>query len=138
MIGASKIDDKTDDLERLFAMISAGMNDHQIARTYLTNSGKNLSRVHIGRIRRGVQWNEQKRSFYMKRQLKENPNTSTNVNGDTYRTEIAVIFSKSFEFYVYLTFKNDRYIPKVSSPILIKKPTVDELLEFHRANIPNE
>ena len=67
----------------------------------------------------------------------------------SYRKEVNKIYKKinsiaqkgqdaSFEFYVYLTFKNDRYIPKVSSPILIKKPTVDELLEFHRANIPNE
>lgn len=138
MIGASKIDDKTDDLDRLFSMIATGMSDYKVAANYYTNSGQQISRIHVGRIRRGIQWNENKRSFYMKRQLKENPSTTTTINNDTYRTEIGVIFSKSFEFYVYLTFKNDRYLASVPSPIMVKKPTVDELHEFHKSNIPNE
>ena len=72
MIGAHKIDDTTDDLERLQEFFDRGLNNSQIQREYRTNTGEQISRVHISQIRRGRRWNQELRSFLMKNEL-DNP-----------------------------------------------------------------
>lgn len=54
--GASKLDEhQVENIKKLFAI--GGYKDQQIADLY------NVSRVHIGQIRRGKRWNAEKRSY---------------------------------------------------------------------------
>lgn len=71
MVGAHKIDENTDDLERLRELFTMGFNNSEIARIYRTNSGHSLSRPHIRHIRSGKRWNPEKRSFVMRAEMEE-------------------------------------------------------------------
>lgn len=71
MVGAWKIDENTDDLQRLRHMFEIGLNNTQIAKIYRTRSGHTLSRPYIKEIRSGKKWNPDKRSFLMKTEIQQ-------------------------------------------------------------------
>ena len=90
MIGASKINKNTDDLERLQEMFDMGLNNSQISRIYRTNSGEPISRVHISQIRRSKRWNTENHSFIMKDDIKDYNSIMTDLNDDIYHTVIGL------------------------------------------------
>jgi hypothetical protein len=131
MIGAHKIDDTTDDLERLQEFFDRGLNNCQIQREYRTNAGEQISRVHISHIRRGTRWNQGLRSFLMKNEL-DNPDlVKSQVGNLTFRTELGTVVSASGIFYIYLRYEGLSQIKWDSDTILIKKPTTGQILQSH-------
>lgn len=69
MIGAWKIDENTDDLQRLKELFDLGLNNSEISRIYRTNNGHSLTRPYIKAIRAGRRWNPDERSFLMKSEI---------------------------------------------------------------------
>lgn len=95
MIGASKINPNTDDLQRLFEMFDMGLNNSQIERIYRTTEGHQLSRIHISCIRRGKRWDYNKHSFMMKDEMMDSKIVETEVEGDKYQSIISICYTKS-------------------------------------------
>ena len=119
MVGASKIDETTDDLERLFDLFELGLNNSQIAREYKTNAGKSLSRIHISAIRRGQRWNPQNRSFMMKSELGEQSSIRSVVDGLFVKTLVSQVVTDFKIYYIYLTYIDGK-------PTLWKEPSLME------------
>ena len=69
MVGAWKIDENTDDLERMRQMFDMGLSNSEISRIYRTTKGDTISRTHIKHIREGKKWNPDKRTFLMKTEM---------------------------------------------------------------------
>lgn len=137
MIGASKIDIRTDDLERLQEMFDMGLNNCEIHRTYRTNKGESLSRIHISHIRRGKRWNSELRSFLMKYEMKNNNIISTTIGEDEYTTSIGFTmtyypttdtFTKT---YFISHYKNSILVNDKMVHLLENKPTQEELIKKH-------
>ena len=103
MIGASKINQETDDLDRLFEMYNLGLNNSEISRIYRTNSGKTLSRIHISQIRRGHRWNINNRSFLMKVELDKQDSIKTSFNGNIIKSIISQVITDTEIYHLYLT-----------------------------------
>lgn len=137
MIGSSKIDETTNDLERLHDLFDMGLNNTEISRVYRTNSGESLSRIHISCIRRGVRWNRDKRSFLMKHELETNDVIETTIDGDTIKSMISPLITDTTIYYVYLTYIN--FIPtiNINTSFMVEKPTKTDLFEYH-INLINE
>ena len=131
MIGASKINQTTDDLDRLQEMYDMGLNNSQISRIYRTNSGESLSRVHISQIRRNKRWNIENHSFVMKYELGGNCVIETDVINTKYKTVIGMVFTDTSNLYVYLTYKNDSLQNEGKISLMIKQPSTEELTRFH-------
>lgn len=131
MIGASKINQTTDDLDRLQEMFDMGLNNSQISRIYRTNSGESLSRVHISQIRRNKRWNTENHSFVMKYELGGNYLIETEVIDTIYKTVIGMVFTDTSNLYVYLTYKNDSLQSEGKISLMIKQPSTEELTRFH-------
>lgn len=131
MIGASKINQTTDDLDRLQEMFDMGLNNSQISRIYRTNSGESLSRVHISQIRRNKRWNTENHSFVMKYELGGNYLIETEVIDTIYKTVIGMVFTDTSNLYVYLTYKNDSLQNEGKISLMIKQPSTEELTRFH-------
>jgi hypothetical protein len=131
MIGASKINQTTDDLDRLQEMFDMGLNNSQISRIYRTNSGELLSRVHISQIRRNKRWNTEDHSFVMKYELGGNFLIETEVIDTIYKTVIGMVFTDTSNLYVYLTYKNDSLQNEGKISLMIKQPSTEELTRFH-------
>jgi len=131
MVGASKIDQNTDDLERLDAMFRMGLNNTKIAEIYRTSSGKQISRVHISQIRRGLRWNPNNRSFLMKDELVRPETIFSSTNGTSIKTTISQLISGNDLYYVYLTFKDKKPILWGNVTLMENKPTRNDLYEFH-------
>ena len=132
MIGAHKIDEHSDDLERLFKLFEQGLSNSKIAREFRTNSGHQLSRTHISQTRRGLKWNPQRRSFLMKTELGQSNNVTTKIKNDTYKTEVGILATDSLFYYVFLDYKNDQVISNSGVSLMNKKPTTEEILEHHK------
>jgi len=137
MIGASKIDYESDDLQRLFAMINAGMNDSQIHREYRTNSNETISREHISKIRKRERWNMTNRSFIMKQELQDLPMIKTLYNGHSFKSEVAVLYSKSKEMYVFLDYIDDQLQYGGTLHFKPESPSIDEISVHHKNFIDN-
>jgi hypothetical protein len=135
MIGAGKIDDTTNDLERLNDLFNMGLNNSEISRVYRTNSGESLSRIHISAIRRGIRWNKDKRSFLMKYELESNDMIETISNGDTIKTVISQVITDTTIYFMYVTYIN--FIPTIdtNTSFMIEKPTRSDLVENHMKQI---
>ena len=131
MIGAGKIDDRTNDLERLNDLFDMGLNNTEISRVYRTNSGESLSRIHISSIRRGKRWNRDNRSFLMKHELETNDVIETLSNGDTIKTVISQVITDTTIYYIYLTYIN--FIPTIdtNTSFMVNKPTRSDLIQHH-------
>lgn len=136
MIGASKIDSKTDDLARLQEMFNMGMNNSEIARIYRTNNGESLSRIHISSIRRGKRWDISNHSFIMKDM--EKMTIKTKVKNTVYETVVGLVLTHDSTFHIYLTYKDSKPTGGVTGHMMIQKPTIQEVLEFHNRWIENE
>jgi hypothetical protein len=135
MIGAGKIDDTTNDLERLNDLFDMGLNNSEISRVYRTNSGESLSRIHISSIRRGVRWNRDKRSFLMKHELETNDVIETISDGNTIKTIISPVITDTTIYYIYLTYIN--FIPTIdtNTSFMVNKPNRSDLIEHHMKQI---
>lgn len=131
MVGASKIDETTDDLERLYELFDLGMNNSQIQRIYRTNAGLEISRTHISQIRRGIRWNPNNRSFLMKAELEKQNSIQTKIGDTTIKTIISQVISDSSVFHIYLTYKNDTPIIDSETQLMLSRPTTSDLIEYH-------
>jgi hypothetical protein len=131
MIGAGKIDDRTNDLERLQDLFDLGLNNTEIAKVYRTNSGESLSRIHISSIRRGKRWNRDNRSFLMKHELESTDMIETISNGDIIKTVISQVITDTVIYYIYLTYIN--FIPTIdtNTSFMVNKPTRSDLIQHH-------
>lgn len=131
MIGAGKIDDRTNDLERLQDLFDLGLNNTEIAKVYRTNSGESLSRIHISSIRRGKRWNRDNRSFLMKHELESTDMIETISNGDIIKTVISQVITDTVIYYIYLTYIN--FIPTIdtNTSFMVNKPTRSDLIQYH-------
>jgi hypothetical protein len=137
MIGSSKIDNNTDDLDRLQELFNEGLNNTQIAKDYRTNSGKQISRIHVSQIRRGKRWNINMRSFLMKNEL-ENQNTINSIFfGEVITTSIAQVITNKDIYHIYFTSVNDKPIFNNGGSLMLNKPTRTDLITFH-AKFVNE
>lgn len=141
MIGASKINKNTDDLDRLNEMFEMGMNNSEISRIFRTNSGDSLSRVHISQIRRGMRWNEDKHSFFMKDDFINNDVIKTNLDGDEYITSLglSITYFPTTETFTKTHFishyKNSIQVDGENTQLMEIKPTQEELLRKHNTFI---
>lgn len=131
MVGAHKIDETTDDLERLQELFDQGLNNCQIHRIYRTNKGEQISRIHISHIRSGRRWNVNNRSFLMKTELQNLDSVTTDICGEQFKTEIGCIVSESSLFYIYLRYKGQSQIQWDNDIVLLRKPTTEDLLRSH-------
>lgn len=144
MIGASKIDPNTDDLQRLFEMFDLGLNNSQIERTYRTNNGDKLSRIHISCIRRGKRWNYQDHSFIMKDELRDCKIVETELDEDKYQSVISVCYTKSpidktlEKTYFISHYKNFEREMVYDLDLSQDKPSDEELLIKHNTYIFND
>lgn len=131
MIGSSKINETTNDLERLQDLFDLGLTNSEISRVYRTNSGESLSRIHISSIRRGKRWNKETRSFLMKHELETNDVIETTIDGDTIKSMISPLITDTTIYYVYLTYIN--FIPtiNINTSFMVEKPCKTDLFEYH-------
>ena len=137
MIGASKINKNTDDLERLQEMFDMGLNNSQISRIYRTNSGEPISRIHISQIRRNKRWNIDNHSFVMKDEVKDNNSIMTDLGDDIYHTVIGLgityspIHKITEKSYFILHYKNSNLMNEDYIVMLQDKPSQEELKRNH-------
>jgi hypothetical protein len=131
MIGASKINPTTDDLDRLHEMFDMGLNNSEIARIYRTNSGESLSRIHISSIRRNKRWNTENHSFVMKYELGGTYYVNTDIMGTKYKTVIGVVLSDTSNLYIYLRYKDGSLKNEGRGPMMTERPSVEDLMRFH-------
>lgn len=137
MVGASKINHETDDLDRLYEMFDMDLNNSHISRIYRTNSGKSLSRIHISQIRRGQRWNSDIRSFLMKNELGIDNSIKTEYKKVTYKSTVSQIISGTDVYHIYLTYVDGKPIFSSDITPLSKKPRTRDLIEYH-TNFINE
>ncbi len=131
MIGSSKINETTNDLQRLQDLFDMGLTNSEISRVYRTNSGESLSRIHISNIRRGKRWNFDNHSFVMKRELNIQDTIETRVEDDVIKSMISPIITDTTIYYIYLTYIN--FVPTidVKTSFIVEKPTRSDLIEYH-------
>jgi len=131
MIGSSKINETTNDLQRLQDLFDLGLNNSEISRIYRTNSGESLSRIHISSIRRGKRWNFDNHSFVMKRELNIQDTIETTIEDDVIKSMISPIITDTTIYYIYLTYIN--FIPTIDTKtsFIVEKPTRSDLIEYH-------
>jgi len=137
MIGASKINNNTNDLQRLQEMFDMGLNNTQISKIFRTNSGESLSRIHISQIRRNKRWNTENHSFVMKDEVKDFNSIKTELDDDIYHTVVGLGITHSpmnkttVKSYFILHYKNSNLMNEDSIVMLENKPTDEELLRNH-------
>lgn len=135
MIGAGKIDDTTNDLERLQDLFDLGLSNSEISRVYRTNSGESISRVHVSCIRRGKRWNRDSRSFLMKHELENQDSIETVSGEDVIKTVISQVITDTTIYHMYVTYIN--FIPTidVNTSFMVNKPTRTDLVKHHMKEI---
>lgn len=131
MIGSSKIDDQTDDLQRLNDLFALGLNNSEIQRIYRTNKGESISRVHISQIRRGLRWNPNLRSFVMKNELEANDTIETLIDGVNIKTTIAQLLVDNQLYHIYLTYIDAILDLDTRTSLSLNKPNRKDLIAFH-------
>jgi hypothetical protein len=131
MIGSSKIDDQTDDLQRLNDLFALGLNNSEIQRIYRTNKGESISRVHISQIRRGLRWNPNLRSFVMKNELEANDTIETLIDGVNIKTTIAQLLVDNQLYHIYLTYIDAILDLDTRTSLSLNKPNTKDLIAFH-------
>jgi hypothetical protein len=131
MIGSSKINETTNDLQRLQDLFDLGLNNSEISRIYRTNSGESLSRIHISSIRRGKRWNFDNHSFVMKRELNIQDTIETTIEDDVIKSMISPIITDTTIYYIYLTYINFTPTIDIKTSFIVEKPTRSDLIEYH-------
>lgn len=137
MIGSSKIDETTNDLQRLQDLFDMGLTNAEIARIYRTNSGESISRIHISSIRRGKRWNFDNRSFIMKHELETNDVVESKIGNDVIKSIIAPVITDTTIYYIYLTHMNSIPLSDTNTSFMSEKPTRSNLIQYH-TNIINK
>ena len=137
MIGAGKINDTTNDLERLQALFDLGLNNTEISKIYRTNSGESISRIHISSIRRGKRWNSDNRSFLMKHELETNDVVESKIGDDVIKSVISPVITDTTIYYIYLTHMNSIPMSDTNTSFMMEKPTRGHLIQYH-TNIINK
>ena len=137
MIGAGKINDTTNDLERLQALFDLGLNNTEISKIYRTNSGESISRIHVSSIRRGKRWNVDNRSFLMKHELETNDVVESKIGDDVIKSIIAPVITDTTIYYIYLTQMNSIPLSDTNTSFMVEKPTRGHLIQYH-TNIINK
>jgi len=137
MIGSSKINETTNDLERLQALFDLGLNNTEIAKIYRTNSGESISRIHISSIRRGKRWNFDNRSFIMKHELETNDIIESKIGNDLIKSIISPVITDTTIYYIYLTHMNSIPMSDTNTSFMVEKPTRGHLIQYH-TNIINK
>ena len=137
MIGSSKIDETTNELQRLQYLFDMGLNNTQISKVYRTNSGESLSRIHISAIRRGKRWNIDNRSFLMKHELETNDIVETKIDDNVIKSVIAPVITDTTIYYIYLTQMNSIPMSDTNTSFMREKPTRGHLIQYH-TNIINK
>ena len=137
MIGSSKINETTNDLERLQALFDLGLNNTEISKIYRTNSGESISRIHVSSIRRGKRWNVDNRSFLMKHELETNDVVESKIGNDVIKSIIAPVITDTTIYYIYLTHMNSIPLSDTNTSFMVEKPTRGHLIQYH-TNIINK
>ena len=137
MIGSSKINETTNDLERLQALFDLGLNNTEISKIYRTNSGESISRIHVSSIRRGKRWNVDNRSFLMKHELETNDVVESKIGNDVIKSIIAPVITDTTIYYIYLTHMNSIPMSDTNTSFMMEKPTRGHLIQYH-TNIINK
>ena len=137
MIGSSKINETTNDLERLQALFDLGLNNTEISKIYRTNSGESISRIHVSSIRRGKRWNVDNRSFLMKHELETNDVVESKIGNDVIKSIIAPVITDTTIYYIYLTQMNSIPLSDTNTSFMVEKPTRGHLIQYH-TNIINK
>jgi hypothetical protein len=138
MIGSSKINEQTDDLERLQELFDMGLNNSEISRIYRTNTGEQITRTHISAIRRGKRWNINKRSFVMKHELENQDCIETIIDGDHYKTCIAQIITDLHIYHIFFSYINSIPVGSMNGPLMVNKPLKIDLLKYHNKFVIDE
>jgi hypothetical protein len=131
MIGSTKIDETTNDLDRLQELFDMGISNAEIARIYQTNSGESLSRVHISCIRRGKRWNSNIRGFRMKYEMDFKDIIESTINDTIVKTISVPVITDDRIYYVFLSHINDTLQTDNTSPFMYKKPLKTDLIAHH-------
>lgn len=110
MIGAHKC--KKADIIRLQQLFAQGYNNSEIHRNFRTESGHQISREHVRKIRNGIRWNSLSRSYVMKDELGALKTLSTICDrGNVFYSEVGKVITKTGEKWVFFHFKDKTFIP---------------------------
>jgi hypothetical protein len=123
MIGASKLNDqKVMEIKRLFA--TTMLCDGDIAEMY------EVSRELINQIRSGKRWNDEKRSFTMKDQIKRYTKTITIVRGNRYSSQINPVETTEGRLFIILHYIGDELFHEPSR-IFTTEPDYEVFKDEH-------
>jgi hypothetical protein len=136
MIGAHKLD--INEVQRIRELFNKGYNNSKIAREFKTLAGESITRTHISQIRRGKRWNFTRHSYLMKEHMENQDVITTDLDGEVYETQLAMILSNDGDYHIYLRFKDGLIIENMNTPLMMNKPATSEMLEFHNKWIWDE
>lgn len=129
MVGASKLN--KNDVQKIRHLFTQGLNDCEIARQFIPESGQQVSREHIQRIRHGHRWNLEKNSFIMKDHLNDLPVLKTQIGEYQIETQVGWLKTKTLERWFFLTLVNDIEVNGPYGHLMEKKPSKGKILRFH-------
>ena len=129
MIGAGKLN--KNDIVKLKKLFAENINDYQIAREFIPESGQSISREHIRNIRIGKRWNDDVRSFIMKEDLSDLLSFKTQFNDMVFETQLGWLKTKTYEKWFFLTLLDDKEVNGPTSTLMDKKPLKSKVLKFH-------
>ena len=129
MTGAHKL--KLQDVEKLRELFDQGINNQQIAENFVSSSGRKVSTEHVRMIRSGRRWNFDTHSFIVKEHLQMQDEIVTQILEDEYTTELSSVLTKKGNYHIYLRSKNGSVIQSMETPLMLNKPSIDEMLNYH-------
>lgn len=129
MIGAGKLN--KNDIVKLKKLFAENINDYQIAREFIPESGQSISREHIRNIRIGKRWNDDVRSFIMKEDLSDLLSFKTQFNDMVFETQLGWLKTKTYEKWFFLTLLDDKEVNGPTTTLMDKKPLKSKVLKFH-------
>lgn len=129
MIGASKLNKY--DVFKIKKLVKEGLNDCEIARQFIPESGEPVTREHIRAIRIGKRWNEVNHSFVMKDDLQDLPLLRTDINGFEIETQVGWLKTKTMEKWFFLTLVDNQEVDGPLGQLMDEKPSTREILQFH-------
>ena len=129
MTGAHKL--KLQDVEKLRELFDQGINNQQIAENFVSSSGRKVSTEHVRMIRSGRRWYFDTHSFIVKEHLQMQDEIVTQILDDEYTTELSSVLTKKGNYHIYLRSKNGSVIQSMETPLMLNKPSIDEMLNYH-------
>jgi hypothetical protein len=113
-------------------MISEGLTNSEIHKTFISEKGHQISRAHIDKIRKGQRWNSKIYSFVPKDELKSLKKLTTKINdGSVFHSEIGKVITYTDEKWIYLHFKDTLLVRQETYLIKDEKTAVDNFAEAH-------